>query len=310
MSEPFPQEPIDPDVTARSETTMLAPPDPVVEGASATSSPERNSSGPAAYAIFGVAVALICAIGMGIAGGFGAFIERLIPEFEGVEYQVETLPNGEGLSISIPPTAEQDVIEPPDLGLDLDGLDYYDFPDDLDEWGLGFSDEDPVSLEEALARDYSFQSATLDGMVELPDNPSGDAAAVSAFAQALAEADKAYAEQANALFDEAKADPAQARAKLLEIKSICERAADEVEALPVPQDLSSADASSVKSLLRNAKHGIEGRWECLEDLVELLLDETGRRPSLLDTTDSFVTWAIEIAADEIQMALDTASTAS
>ncbi len=304
------------DETVQATPPVLAPPDPVVEGASSTSSREANTSGPAAYIIFAIVAALIVVMGTSAFNALTSFIATLTPELEGIEYQVETLPNGEGLNITIPPDSNSGDTQDgtgttPSLpgGLDGDlGDDSFDFEQYL--YGDPADIGDPFTIEEALERSYSFESGGITEAIKLDANPTGDAALVSQFAETLAEVDKRHNDEAIKIFSEARANPSQAKAKLEELQALCEKAQDEIEAIGIPTDFASKNSAEIKNMLRNAKRDAEGRWDAIDSLCDVIMNPEYQTTEDLDFYDENVSWSTDFVAEGLDFALESANNAA
>ena len=259
-----------------------APQVPVIESASATTSPD-NHSGPGVYVILAIGLALIIASSLVLANTFGEVLSE-VADIVAEEY--------------------------PDEEWDFDELDHY-FDDDTRS-----TDDDARSTDADLTADNVFETRigcadeSVNSYVYASDY-DGSQQAVSEFVSALAKAD---GDSTNLLSMHLRAamGTTDATTRTEELDAAAQVAADaqaSIQAIEVPgtDRVSGVKADSVIDALGDAKEDCVERWSAIAKLVDILRSPDGHTTDELAELDEEASDIVDIAIRLTTALTDSAS---
>lgn len=249
------------------------PQQPVVESASATTSPD-NKSGAAPYVIVGVVLAclLFLAAGVGnLVGTFGSLALSQSGDCGSIGDLLDELDDGSGYDSQAP---GNDSRRGRDSGTEL-----------TQDYVLSYNYQ---SLSESVS-DYVFAS-----------DYAGAQGGVSTFVQALAKLDDEYLNQtvghlraaAAASDDQTRADELQKAADL------CTQAQNAAGSLGVDESkISGSQAKAIVGDLTDARDDVAERWRNIGRIVALMEDPSGHRTGELADLDDSASDVTDIAIE-------------
>ena len=252
-----------------------APQVPVIESASATTSPD-NHSGPGAYVILAIGLALIVAASLVLANTFGEVLSE-VADIVAEEY--------------------------PDEEWDFDDLDHY-------------FDDDTRSTDADLTADNIFETRigcadeSVNSYVYASDY-DGSQQAVSEFVSALTKAD---GDSTNLLSMHLRAaiGATDAATRTEELDAAAQVVADaqaSIQAIEVPgtDRVSGVKADSVIDALGDAKEDCVERWSAIAKLVDILRSPNGHTTDELAELDEEASNIVDIAIRLTSALTDSAS---
>ena len=252
-----------------------APQVPVIESASATTSPD-NHSGPGAYVILAIGLALIVAASLVLANTFGEVLSE-VADIVAEEY--------------------------PDEEWDFDDLDHY-------------FDDDTRSTDADLTADNIFETRigcadeSVNSYVYASDY-DGSQQAVSEFVSALTKAD---GDSTNLLSMHLRAaiGATDAATRTEELDAAAQVVADaqaSIQAIEVPgtDRVSGVKADSVIDALGDAKEDCVERWSAIAKLVDILRSPNGHTTDELAELDEEASNIVDIAIRLTTALTDSAS---
>lgn len=249
------------------------PQQPVVESASATTSPD-NKSGAAPYVIVGVALAclLFLAAGVGnLVGTFGSLALSQSRDYGSIGDLLDELDDGSGHDSQAPGNGSR--------------RGRYSGTELTQDYVLSYNYQ---SLSESVS-DYVFAS-----------DYAGAQEGVSTFVQALAKLDDEYLNQtvghlraaAAASDDQTRADELQKAADL------CTQAQNAAGSLGVDESkISGSQAKAIVGDLTDARDDVAERWRNIGRIVALMEDPSGHRTGELADLDDSASDVIDIAIE-------------
>lgn len=249
------------------------PQQPVVESASATTSPD-NKSGAAPYVIVGVALAclLFLAAGVGnLVGTFGSLALSQSRDYGSIGDLLDELDDGSGHDSQAPGNGSR--------GGRYSGTEL------TQDYVLSYNYQ---SLSESVS-DYVFAS-----------DYAGAQEGVSTFVQALAKLDDEYLNQtvghlraaAAASDDQTRADELQKAADL------CTQAQNAAGSLGVDESkISGSQAKAIVGDLTDARDDVAERWRNIGRIVALMEDPSGHRTGELADLDDSASDVTDIAIE-------------
>ncbi len=249
------------------------PQQPVVESASATTSPD-NKSGAAPYVIVGVALAclLFLAAGVGnLVGTFGSLALSQSRDYGSIGDLLDELDDGSGHDSQAPGNGSR--------------RGRYSGTELTQDYVLSYNYQ---SLSESVS-DYVFAS-----------DYAGAQGGVSTFVQALAKLDDEYLNQtvghlraaAAASDDQTRADELQKAADL------CTQAQNAAGSLGVDESkISGSQAKAIVGDLTDARDDVAERWRNIGRIVALMEDPSGHRTGELADLDDSASDVTDIAIE-------------
>ncbi|WP_154052712.1 hypothetical protein [Olsenella uli] len=249
------------------------PQQPVVESASATTSPD-NKSGAAPYVIVGVALAclLFLAAGVGnLVGTFGSLALSQSRDYGSIGDLLDELDDGSGHDSQAPGNGSR--------------RGRYSGTELTQDYVLSYNYQ---SLSESVS-DYVFAS-----------DYAGAQEGVSTFVQALAKLDDEYLNQtvghlraaAAASDDQTRADELQKAADL------CTQAQNAAGSLGVDESkISGSQAKAIVGDLTDARDDVAERWRNIGRIVALMEDPSGHRTGELADLDDSASDVTDIAIE-------------
>lgn len=249
------------------------PQQPVVESASATTSPD-NKSGAAPYVIVGVALAclLFLAAGVGnLVGTFGSLALSRSGDYGSIGDLLDELDDGSGHDSQAPGNGSR--------------RGRYSGTELTQDYVLSYNYQ---SLSESVS-DYVFAS-----------DYAGAQEGVSTFVQALAKLDDEYLNQtvghlraaAAASDDQTRADELQKAADL------CTQAQNAAGSLGVDESkISGSQAKAIVGDLTDARDDVAERWRNIGRIVALMEDPSGHRTGELADLDDSASDVTDIAIE-------------
>lgn len=249
------------------------PQQPVVESASATTSPD-NKSGAAPYVIVGVALAclLFLAAGVGnLVGTFGSLALSQSRDYGSIGDLLDELDDGSGHDSQAPGNGSR--------------RGRYSGTELTQDYVLSYNYQ---SLSESVS-DYVFAS-----------DYAGAQEGVSTFVQALAKLDDEYLNQtvghlraaAAASDDQTRADELQKAADL------CTQAQNAAGSLGVDESkISGSQAKAIVGDLTDARDDVAERWRNIGRIVALMEDPSGHRTGELANLDDSASDVTDIAIE-------------
>ena len=271
---------------ARQELQAQQEP-PVVESASATTSPE-NSSGAAPFVIVGVVLACLIFLAAGVGnlvGSLGALaasrggyyaddLDELLDELE-----------GEGYGTGAP---------------------------DANSRGRSRGGNTELTQDYALSYDYQFLAESVSDYVFASDY-TGAQQSVASYVKALSKLDgDALAQvQSHVRAAAATSDAATRSSELAQAAKVCEDAQAKVSQLAVPTagDIAGSQATSIAGDLADARDDVAERWKDIGRIVALMDDPSGHRTGELAELDDDASDVTDIAI-ELTDALTTSASHS
>ena len=240
-----------------------APQAPVIESASATTSPD-NHSGPGVYVILAIGLALIIAASLVLANTFGEVLSE-VADIVAEEY--------------------------PDEEWDFDELDHY-FDDDTR------STDDDLTTDNIFETRIGCADESVNSYVYASDY-DGSQQAVSEFVSALAKAD---GDSTNLLSMHLRAamGTTDATTRTEELDAAAQVVADaqaSIQAIEVPgtDRVSGVKADSVIDALGDAKEDCVERWSAIAKLVDILRSPDGHTTDELAELDEEASNIVDIA---------------
>ena len=252
-----------------------APQAPVIESASATTSPD-NHSGPGVYVILAIGLALIIAASLVLANTFGEVLSE-VADIVAEEY--------------------------PDEEWDFDELDHY-FDDDTR------STDDDLTTDNIFETRIGCADESVNSYVYASDY-DGSQQAVSEFVSALAKAD---GDSTNLLSMHLRAamGTTDATTRTEELDAAAQVVADaqaSIQAIEVPgtDRVSGVKADSVIDALGDAKEDCVERWSAIAKLVDILRSPDGHTTDELAELDEEASNIVDIAIRLTTALTDSAS---
>lgn len=248
------------------------PQQPVVESASATTSPD-NKSGAAPYVIVGVALAclLFLAAGVGnLVGTFGSLALSQSRDYGSIGDLLDELDDGSGYDSQAPGNGSR---RGRDSGTEL-----------TQDYVLSYNYQ---SLSESVS-DYVFAS-----------DYAGAQEGVSTFVQALAKLDDEYLNQTVGHLRAAAAANDQTRAdELQKAADLCTQAQNAAGSLGVDESkISGSQAKAIVGDLTDARDDVAERWRNIGRIVALMEDPSGHRTGELADLDDSASDVTDIAIE-------------
>lgn len=233
---------------------------PVLESASATTSP-NNKSGVGAYIVVGVVLAILVAIALAICNLVAA-VGTSMDLFE--EYE-NSYGNGYGLG-------------------DLD-----DFLDDYDDQDAGTSSGRDLTQDDALDQYFICVETSINDYVFASDY-SGAQQPVTGYVKALASADAASASQVKSHLRAAAAATTDDATRASELEAAADAATAayqtiEALALPTEEDLTGSKAADVIEYLASGREDALARWEKISQVVAMIQSPSGHTTRELSDLD-------------------------
>lgn len=264
----------------------------VVESASATTSPDNSNSGPFAYIIIGVTLAIVLVLSLIGAGCTSTIITAAAQHYTSTS------------TYSHDPYSDMldDLYDDDSLSFE-EWLDRYSYG--MDGYG-GPSNEGPVtvSVGDALDYDLSAYSLNIDQKVSASAY-AGTPDAVRDFVRTLLSVDADCTNRLAACLNVAATDEAARADKLNEAKAICDEAHNAINDLALPE-LENDSNGEVKDLLGTAKDHAIKRWDSLREELDLL-SATEVDKSKLWELDNQVTAATTDAGTQLENAMSRAA---
>lgn len=252
-----------------------APQVPVIESASATTSPD-NHSGPGVYVILAIGLALIVTASLVLANTFGEVLSE-VADIVAEEY--------------------------PDEEWDFDELDHY-FDDDTR------STDDDLTADNIFETRIGCADESVNSYVYASDY-DGSQQAVSEFVSALAKAD---GDSTNLLSMHLRAatgatDAATRTEELAAAAQVVSDAQTSIQAIEVPgtDRVSGVKADSVIDALGDAKEDCVERWSAIAKLVDILRSPDGHTTDELAELDEEASNVVDIAIRLTTALTDSAS---
>ncbi len=239
---------------AREEHDGTWEQEPIIESASATTSPDNKNSGPAAYVIAGVSAVLLILASYGLSSCASSLVGYALVS---------------------------------DMAYSDDMYDYDEYYDYDDEYYLDENDTSStsgsLSVEEALSLELAAYDSYLDDSISAFDY-AGASSDVSDYVRSLVNADSNAMDSLYATLRSAARDEDTRGESLAEALATCDAAIEAISAVEVPTS-SSTDASD--SLANGLQYTL-GRWEALRSEVELLASSDEIDYSALVEADNLV----------------------
>ena len=273
---PQPQPAAQPQPTPQPQPhPALAPQVPVIESASATTSPD-NHSGPGAYVILAIGLALIIASSLVLANTFGEVLSE-VADIVAEEY--------------------------PDEEWDFDDLDHY-FDDDTHS-----TDADPTAAN-TFQTPHACADESVNSYVYASDY-DGSQQAVSEFVSALTKAD---GDSTNLLSMHLRAamgatDATTRTEELDAAAQVVANAQTSIQAIELPgtDRVSGVKADSIIDVLGDAKEDCAERWSAIANLVDILRSPDGHTADELAELDEKASNIVDIAIRLTTALTDSAS---
>lgn len=260
------------------------PQQPVVESASATTSPD-NKSGAAPFVIVGVVLAclLFLAAGVGnLVGTFGSLALSQSGDYGSIGDLLDELDDGSGYDSQAPGNGS---------GYDSQA------PGNGSRRGRGSGTE--LTQDYVLSYNYQSLSESVSDYVFASDY-AGAQEGASTFVRALAKLDDEYLNQtvghlraaAAASDDQTRADELQKAADL------CTQAQNAAGSLGVDESkISGSQAKAIVSDLTDARDDVAKRWRNIGRIVALMEDPSGHRTGELEDLDDSASDVTDIAIE-------------
>ena len=266
------------------EPGPATPQQPVVESASATTSPD-NKSGAAPYVIVGVVLAclLFLAAGVGnLVGTFGSLALSQSRDYGSIGDLLDELDDGSGYDSQAPGNGS---------GYDSQA------PGNGSRRGRGSGGE--LTQDYVLSYNYQSLSESVSDYVFASDY-AGAQEGASTFVRALAKLDDEYLNQTvGHLRTAAAASDDQTRAdELQKAADLCTQAQNAAGSLGVDESkISGSQAKAIVSDLTDARDDVAKRWRNIGRIVALMEDPSGHRTGELEDLDDSASDVTDIAIE-------------
>jgi len=258
---------------------------PVIETASATTSPENAKSGSLPYAITGITLAALTVFSL-LMGGCMSFL------FNEVALDME-----------------RDATEYP-VSVD----DYEDFWDEYDEFMRDYdidmptterSDAPTATVADVLDFDLAVYTTSLDAEVSA-SSYAGTPSVAREFTRSVIAVDDDYNSQVVACLNEAARDESVRAQKIDEAVDLCAKASKDVAAVKLPS-IEKDEGGSIADVFGSAKTEAANRWDLMGDELALLQTEEEVTTSEVWDADGKVVETTSKAGDLFEDAMNKAA---